>query len=362
MSDACKTASLKEAYEPYFKIGAAINSWKTDEADYRELILRHFNSITAENEMKPMYVLDREGTLKLGDNVRTAQKFETVDKLLTFARDNGIAVRFHVLCWHGQTPVWFFTEGWEDIPFSQLMDGSCTASFAPKEVILRRLESYIRDVMTHVNTCFPGVVYAWDVVNEAIDPDQGNEKGYREKSPWFKNAGVPDFILTAFRAAKKYKAPGQQLYYNDYECYNDKKLPHILELLRLLKAEDLVDGMGMQAHLIMDYPSISQCEKAARAYGALGLSVQVTELDIHCPDGSEAGQQALAERYAAYFDMLLRLKKDGIDVNCATFWGLTDKDSWLPGFRKTESYPLLFTGDLQTKPAYEAVLNAPRKQ
>ena len=361
MTDACKAASLWEAYKPYFKIGAAINSWKTDEPDYRALILRHFNSITAENEMKPMYVLDREGTRKLGDPVRTALNFDKVDKLLAFARDNGIGVRFHVLCWHGQTPLWFFTENWEDVSLEQLTAGDF-AAFASKETILKRLEYYIQAVMTHVNTAFPGVVYAWDVVNEAIDPDQGNEKGYREKSPWAQSVGAPDFILAAFRAAKRYKAPGQQLYYNDYECYNEKKLPHILNLLRLLKSEELVDGMGMQAHLIMDYPSVEQCEKAARAYGALGLSVQVTELDIHCPDGSEAGQQALARKYAAYFDMLLRLKKDGIDVNCATFWGLTDKDSWLPGFRKTESYPLLFTGDLKTKPAYEAVLAAAEKR
>lgn len=362
MSDACKAASLRKAFEPYFKIGAAINSWKTDEPDYKELITRHFSSITAENEMKPMYVLDRDGTLKMGDNIHTAQNYENVDKLLSFARDNDIKVRFHVLCWHGQTPIWFFTENWEDIPFQQLMEGSFTASFAPKDVLLRRLESYIKDVMTHVNTLFPGVVYAWDVVNEAIDPDQGNEKGYREKSPWFKNTGAPDFILAAFRAAKKYKTPDQQLFYNDYECYNEKKLPHILNLLKLLMSEDLVNGMGMQAHLMMEYPSIALCEKAARAYGALGLSVQVTELDVHCPDGSEDGQQSLAQRYADYFDMLLRLKKDGIDVNCATFWGLTDKDSWLPAFRKTESYPLLFTGDLQTKPAYDAVLRAAKEQ
>jgi len=361
MSDACKAPSLFKAYEPYFRIGAAINSWKTDDPAYKALICRHFNSITAENEMKPESVLDREATLKAGDSVRTAFDFSRVDKLLAFARDNGIGVRFHVLCWHGQTPVWFFTEGWEDVPFEELVKNGFKANFASRETILQRQEYYIREVMTHVNNAFPGVVYAWDVVNEAIDPDQGNAKGYREKSAWFANVGAPDFILAAFRAAKKYKAPGQQLYYNDYNCYEDNKLPHILDLLKLLQAEDLVDGMGMQGHLLMDWPSVESCEKAARAYGALGLSLQVTELDIHCPDGSAAGQKALAERYAAYFDMLIRLKKDGIDVNSATFWGLSDRDSWLPGFRKSESYPLLFTGDLQTKPAYDAVMAVAEK-
>ena len=97
MSDACKAASLRKAFEPYFKIGAAINSWKTDEPDYKELITRHFSSITAENEMKPMHVLDYQKTLEIGDGIHTGQNFEKVDQLLSFARDNGIKVRYHVL-------------------------------------------------------------------------------------------------------------------------------------------------------------------------------------------------------------------------------------------------------------------------
>lgn len=114
----------------------------------------------------------------------------------------------------------------------------------------------------------------------------------------------------------------------------------------------------MQGHLIMDYPTIADCEEAARAYAALGLTLQVTELDIHCTDNTEEGQKALADKYAGYFGMLVRLKREGIKVNNATFWGVTDKDSWLTGFRKAQSYPLLFTADMETKPAFDAVVAA----
>lgn len=355
MNNAMQAPSLYECYRDCFSIGAAITPRQTKDADYIALIRRHFNSVTAENNMKPWSVLNHEKTLAQGDETHAAVDFTRVDELLTFARDNGIHVRFHVLCWHNQTPIWFFNKGWQDIPFEQLKSGNVEIPFADRETMLKRQEAYIRDVMTHVNTCFPGVVYCWDVVNEAIEPDQGEAECYRTKSPWYQSVGK-EFIPAAFRAARKYQLPGQQLFYNDYNCYQPDKLQAILSLLRKLQAEDLVDGMGMQAHLVMDYPTVVMCEKAARAYAALGLSLQVTEMDIHCTENDEAGQQALAGKYAAYFAMLLRLKKEGIDVNSVTFWGVTDADSWLTGFRKVTSYPLLFTGEKDVKPAFEALI------
>ncbi len=347
-----RAASLFRAYRSDFLIGAAVNSWNTDDPAYSALIRRHFNSITAENEMKPCMILDREGTLALNDPVRTAQNFEKTDKLLAFARDNGIRVRFHVLCWHGQTPRWFFAEGWSDAE---------DAPTVSPELLLARQEAYIRDVMTHVNTAFPGTVYAYDVVNEAIEPDQGMPGGYRSWSPWY---GIlkESFIPAAFRAARKYQAPGQKLFYNDYNCMQQPKLDCILAMLRSLKDEDLVDGMGMQAHLMMDSPSVAECETAARAYAALGLEIQATELDIHCPGEGDAPQLALAGRYDEYFTMLLRLRREGINVSAVTFWGLTDRDSWLTGFRKELSRPLLFTAEKETKPAFDAVIAAPEKE
>lgn len=353
------SASLHESYKNLFAVGAAINSWQTDDAARSRLILKQFNSITAENEMKPEPVMDYRKTLEIGDNIHTGQNFEKVDKLLAFARDNGIRVRYHVLCWHNQTPAWFFTEGWQNADRKLLFEGG-DVPFASREVMLARQEAYIKDIMTHVNTNFPGVVYCWDVVNEAIEPDNGAPGCYRTKSPWYKVLGE-EFVPAAFRAARKYQAPGQLLLYNDYNCYQSGKLEAIIELLKKLQAENLVDGMGMQAHLMMDWPSVEDCEKAARAYAALGLALQVTELDIHCPDGTPVGQKALADKYAAYFDMLARLKKEGVNVNSATFWGVTDKDSWLPSFRKTESYPLLFDGNGNPKPAFDAVIAVAEK-
>ncbi len=223
--------------------------------------------------------------------------------------------------------------------------------------MLERIEHYILDVMGHVNSSFPGLVYAWDVVNEAIEPDQHAPGLFRTRSPWYAILGE-DFLPAAFRAARKGQAPGQTLCYNDYNAFHPVKRDAIIALLKKLAAEKLVDTMGMQGHYVLKEMDIPACEEAARAYAALGLKLQVTELDIHCTDGDEAGQLQLADVYGRYFRMLVQLRREGIPIEAVTFWGVTDADSWLTGFRRERSYPLLFSGDLKAKPAFDAVLAA----
>ena len=211
--------------------------------------------------------------------------------------------------------------------------------------------------MNHVNDKFPGLVYTWDVVNEAIEPQHGAPGLYRTKSPWYMTCGE-DFLPAAFRAARKGQAPGQTLCYNDYNAFEPVKRDAIIALLKKLQAENLVDTMGMQGHYVDEWMNVSLCEEAARAYAALGLKLQVTELDIHCNGDDEARMQKLAQLYGDYFAMLLKLKKEGVDIEAVTFWGVTDQDSWLTGFRRETSYPLLFSRGKQAKPAYDAVITA----
>jgi GH35 family endo-1,4-beta-xylanase len=290
--------------------------------------------------------MDREATVAQGDPTRAALRFALADDLLSFARDAGIAMRFHTLLWHNQTPRWFFTADWSDAP---------DAPFADRDIMLSRLEHYVLDVMRHVNETFPGLVYTWDVVNEAIEPNQQAPGLYRTRSPWYAVLGE-DFLPAAFRAARKGQAPGQTLCYNDYNAFEPVKRDAIIALLKKLMAENLVDTMGMQGHYILPEMNIPACEEAARAYAALGLKLQVTELDIHCTGSDEIHAAALAEAYRSWFAMMKKLSQEGIEIEAVTFWGVTDADSWLPGFRREPSFPLLFTGDRKTKPAYDAVM------
>ena len=114
MKDALQCPSLFKAYEPYFRVGAAVSSFMTFDPAYRALIRRHYNSLTADNQMKPESVLDYAATLAKGDLLHAAVDFTRVDALMYFARDNGIPMRYHTLAWHNQTPRWFFAKDWSD--------------------------------------------------------------------------------------------------------------------------------------------------------------------------------------------------------------------------------------------------------
>ncbi len=334
--------NLKTAYAPYFKIGVAMSRWNLYTPAHVKLLSEQFNSYTVENDMKPMYFLDAKKCRKEPETYRLAPAldFSHAIPYLEMAKAQGIPMRGHTLVWHSQTPQWYFYENY-----------NTTGKMASRETMLSRLENYIKGVLTFVQENYPGIIYAWDVVNEAI-----NDGGYRQ-SLWLKTIGE-DFIIKAFEFARKYVAPGVKLFYNDYETALDWKRDCILNLiLKPLKERDLVDGMGMQSHLLMDHPDFKDYQIALEAYGALGIEVQITELDLHNADPSESSMHALAERYAELFKILVEAKKSGkANVTAVTFWNLLDENSWLSGFRKETSYPLLFHGKCEAKEAYYSVL------
>jgi len=159
-----------------------------------------------------------------------------------------------------------------------------------------------------------------------------------------------DFIVKSFEYARKYAPKGCKLFYNDYNEYEDRKCDFIIEILTELKAKGLVDGMGMQSHWVMDYPSMSMFEKSIRRYAELGLEIQLTELDIKNPDNTQYALERQAARYKQLVSKLIDLKKEGMNITALVFWGVTDATSWLGG------YPLLFDAQYKAKPAFYAIV------
>jgi endo-1,4-beta-xylanase len=322
---------LKDYYTPddYFYMGVAIPPSFIDNQKKTDLIKRHFNSVTAENEMKWSSLQPTEGTFT----------FTNADKIVAFAEANGMKVRGHCLCWHNQVPSWIFK------------DGAATAS---KELVLQRLRTHITTVMTH----FKGKVYAWDVVNEAIDDGSSVYKS----TQWYNICGE-DFIIEAFKAARA-ADPDTKLFYNDYTAIDPTKRDKIYDLLVELKEQDLVDGMGLQGHWNISYPSNSLIDDAINKYKSLGLEVQVTELDVSVytsnSDPESAYTDNLAQKqsiaYSRYF-MEFRSFKDAITG--VTFWGLADDYTWLDNFPVAgrKNYPLLFDVNLDPKPAYFEIID-----
>ncbi|MBQ4159208.1 MAG: endo-1,4-beta-xylanase [Clostridia bacterium] len=333
--------SIGEFYKDDFKIGAAVASHWLFKEDFDRTIQKHITSVTAENDMKPEAVLDREATIKAGSGVRAQLTFKKVAPIMEYARKNNIALRYHTLLWHNQTPRWFFAENWSDDKEAKLAD---------RDTMIKRLQNFISDVMEYVNEKWPGLVYAWDVVNEAIEPDHNAENLFRTKSLWYEIL-KEDFVFLAFREASKHKADGQELFYNDFNVAMPNKTDAVWNLVKRLKDENVIDGIGFQTHIGLDYPDFGDYERAVMRFSELSLTIQSTEMDIRMPTADEKSQMKLAIRYKEYFGMMKRLKNAGAKIDSITLWGLTDDHSWLMGWNGP-SFPLLFDGLLRPKAAF----------
>jgi len=325
------TEGLKDYYtdDGYFDIGVAISPESVDNPADTALIKRHFSSLTADNAMKWSTLQPVEGTFR----------FQYADKIVAFAEANGMKVRGHVLCWHQQIPDWIFREN---------------GTLASREKVLERLRTHIITVMTH----FKGRISAWDVVNEAID-DGGN---FYRASNWYNICGE-EYIFEAFRVARA-TDPDALLFYNDYTAIDPVKRDKIYALLQLLQVENLVDGVGMQGHWNIDYPSNALIIDAINKYKSLGIEIHITEMDVSVytsnsdPESPYTTDLQSRQRtaYSRFFSAFRMYKEN---VTSVTFWGLTDGHSWLNNWPVAgrKNYPLLFDDDYNPKEAYFAIID-----
>ena len=358
---------LKQAYEDYFMIGVGLNGSSPDNATVRsdamsEIIKYHFNSVTYSNLMKPAYFLDQKGSI---DNYNNgygypAVNFDMVIDGLEFCKENNIKMRGHVLVWHNQVPEWFFKVGYQN-------DGE----FVDKETMLNRLESYIKQVLTFMQEEYPGVIYAWDVVNEAVENSSGayeTESGFNIRTKfdgtrdnlWYKVIGV-DYVEKSFEYARKYADSDVKLFYNDYNTFQVMKTLKIYELASHLKEKGLIDGIGMQGYMNLTYPGIAggndSFMTALLKFAELDLEIHLTELSISAPDKSEASMEEQAERYRNLFQILIGLDTaSGLSANITsvTVFGLMDNYLF---YTNDETNSRLFDKDLQPKPSFYSIMS-----
>ena len=330
---------LKDHFKDYFTIGVAVSpqSLKTDEAG---LILKEFNSMTPENAMKMGPIHPRENEYN----------WAGADSIAAFARRNNLKLRGHTLCWHNQTPRWLFTD-------------SATGKQVSKDVLLQRLKDHITSVVSR----YKGTVYAWDVVNEAIS-DKKDE--YMRPSLWYQICGE-EFIAKAFQWAHE-ADPNALLFYNDYNEIDPVKREKIIRLIKDLKAKGVpVHGVGLQGHWAINEPSGEQLEKTLEDFSSLGLTMQITELDIsvypkehNAREGKAADvdtvfttekEQKQIEVYKTCFGLFKKYRKN---ISSVTFWNISDRHSWLDNFpvRGRKDYPLLFDAQLTPKKVYWEIL------
>lgn len=323
--------SLYKRFEDHFKIGAAINE-RTMKSS-KDVILQHFNSLTAENEMKFVSLHPKEGEYH----------FETADKMVEFALENNKSMRGHTLVWHNQTSDWIFQNNSGDP--------------VDRETLLERMKNHIETVVGR----YKGKMDAWDVVNEVIADEPHT---FLRPSKWLDIIGE-NFIERAFRFAHE-ADPDALLIYNDYNESNPVKRDKIYQLVKGLKEKDVpIGGVGLQAHWNIKDPSLDDIRQAIEKYASLGLELQVTEMDVSMfpvddrrtdlTAPTKEMEYLQAERFDKFFDIFKEYKEH---IGSITFWGVADNYTWLHDFpvKGRKNWPLLFDEQHQPKQAFWKIM------
>ncbi|MGI5197289.1 non-reducing end alpha-L-arabinofuranosidase family hydrolase [Streptomyces sp. CA-288835] len=284
--------------------GTAVAAGRLGDSAYTAIADREFNMITPENEMKWDAVQPSRGNFTFGP----------ADRIVDRAKANGQRVRGHTTVWHSQLPSW-------------------VSSIGDANTLRSVMNGHITTTMTH----FKGEIYAWDVVNEAFADGPSGQL----RSSVFQKVLGNGFIEEAFRTARAADSSAK-LCYNDYniENWSDAKTQGVYRMVKDFKSRGVpIDCVGLQSHFGADGPPTSFQTTLAN-FAALGVDVQITELDI---------AQASPTHYANAVKACLSVARcTGITV-----WGVRDSDSW-----RTGENALLFDNNGKPKPAYTAVVNA----
>ena len=340
--------SLSDAFENQFLVGAAISEDQILGKDKKSIsiVKNEYNTITPENSLKWMFIEPQPNKFN----------FDVSDKYVDFGMKNNMHIVGHALVWHSQLSD--YMKGIKD---------SKTMSF---------------HIQNHINTLvkrYKGKIHTWDVVNEAL-----NEDGTLRESVFFNIMGS-EYIENSFSWAND-ADPDVNLVYNDYNLCEEPKRKGAIKLIKDLQKKNIkIDGVGIQAHWQLNSPTIEEIEKTIISFSELGIDVMFTELDISVLpspwelQGAEVNQnfekfeddkkmnpypiklpdavkKKLANRYK---DIFKRFLKHQDKISRVTFWGVTDKNSWLNDWpiKGRTNYPLLFDRNYQSKIAYKSIID-----
>ena len=333
----------KDTYKDYFTVGVALNIRNVASPEQMAIVKKNFNSVTAENAMKPGEIHPKEGVWN----------FAGADSIANWCRANGVKMRGHCLAWYSQFANWMFTDK-KGKPVS-------------KEVFYERLRDHIHTVVNR----YKDIVYAWDVLNEAIADGDGR------RAPWMKEAPSPyrktkmmdlcgeEFIVKVFQFARE-ADPNVELFYNDYNACQPAKRDRIYNMVKKMKEMGApIDGIGMQGHYNIYFPSMEDFDAAIVKYSKIVDKIHITELDLRTNEemggqlqfslgkAGEVPQYIKTLHEAQYANLFRVLRKHKDVVKNVTFWNLSDADSWIG----VNNYPLPFDKDVKPKKVYYTIKN-----
>lgn len=363
--------SLKE--HASFNVGTVVNPSKVADINFSALAKQQFDIVSFENEMKGYSLMDTEASMA-GDGTPVC-KFEQADQMVEWAISNGLKIRGHVLIWENSMSESFFHVDYDE-----------SKGLVDKDTLLKRMQSYCMQVVTHFETKYPGTVIAWDVINEAIDAQATSDDpttGLRlyTTGKFYQIIGG-DYIKYAFQYAKEaVKATGAdiKLYYNDFNCFQSPKTGYIVKLIEYLNADPanpLLDCMGMEGYVLTYWPEAKEVKSAMNKFADCGVPVGINELTVRLNQKESANHkevtekdlEAHAKKYKDIFNAYCDFAKErpGMLTN-VSIWGLLDRPDLEAEFEKPENerhydyniygtHSGLFTADFKAKQAFFNVI------
>lgn len=314
-----------------FPIGTAVNvRHLKNNTEYRNLVIREFNSVTAESAMK----------FKTLHPTKGQYNWEDADYLVDFASKNGKRIHGHTLIWDGSVPDWVTNLEGDSSVWEQMV------------------KDHIKTVVSH----FKGKVKSWDVVNEAIE-----DNGKYVNNIWLQKLGK-DYIARCFIYAHE-ADPDALLFYNDHS--NEASLLKrnaIIKLVKNLQSRGIpIHGLGMQMHTRIAQPNTGIAAALASA-ARTGLKIHISELDISIKTGKEWPasfttdlENLQASKYQYIFTTYKKIVPEPQQFGITT-WNVSDADSWLGKSNMKPNWPTIFDKNYRPKKAYKAILEALKSQ
>ena len=362
--------------EPYgFKLGGAFGYEDMNNRVFLDFLARHFNSLTCCNETKAYTLLDHLKSRTAEDGM-PRMSYSKADLMVSWAQQRGIRIRGHVLVWDAYMTQWFFHEGYD-----------MSKPVADRATMRARLASYIDQVITHFEEKYPGTIYCWDVVNEAIGDSAAEYSVSDPRHLRTKRSGSPncfleyvgdDYVEYAFLCARNTVdrlGADIKLFYNDYNLFFPEKRLAACALAKSIQAyakngdgspRSLIDGMGMQGYMggygiqsgCMDPSIITNVKRSIETYASLGLEVQLTEMAVRNFDRSRVSDHDAF--YSKLFsDVFMQANtEESAPLTAVCIWGLVDAYESMKGnyvYNLNSPYGCLLTTDYKIKTCFDAL-------
>jgi len=318
--------SLKGRYQGVFLVGNVMSPRDLGTERF-DALKKHFDILTAENAMKPLYLQREKGVFT----------FDEADRLVDAALEAGLKVHGHTLAWHQQSPEWINREGID------------------RNEAVENLVDHAKTVAGH----FRGRVVSWDALNEAVIDNPMNPQDWRaslRRVPWYSAIGE-EYIAIVFRAARE-ADPDAKLYYNDYNLDNRNKALAVYNMVKEINEKNpnvlgrpLIDGIGMQGHYRVGI-NLDNVAASLKQFASLGVEVSVTELDVQAGAGNRLTPDQSLLQGVVYARLFALFRENANVLGRVTIWGLDDGTSW-----RSMTSPTLFDRDLKEKPAFFGALN-----